>query len=186
MGSTMVESGERISVTYFAETVDDPYRRTSLAAAVARRRDRSEIKKERISTWQFLRLLFRRRQHPRLPEWQPPDEWSGSADPNGENEVLFHRRNGVVRTRGRDFSLPTDGRTLVLLIDEEGMMPHGEPVITVHSMECPELPYFSMDRNMSKAAILKRMRESLGEEAKAMRLAVRNDPVVRAFLGRPD
>ncbi len=44
--------------------------------------------------------------------------WTGSAGANGEQETLYDSERRTVRVLGRDYSLPEDGRTLILLIDE--------------------------------------------------------------------
>lgn len=48
------------------------------------------------------------------------EPWSGSSGPQGEWETLYSPDRRVVRVLGREYALPEDGRTLMLLIDETG------------------------------------------------------------------
>ena len=44
--------------------------------------------------------------------------WTGNSGPHGEQATLYNPERRVVRVLGKEYPLPADGRTLVLLIDE--------------------------------------------------------------------
>ena len=44
--------------------------------------------------------------------------WTGSSGPYGEQETLYNPERRVVRVLGKEYPLPSDGRMLILLIDE--------------------------------------------------------------------
>ena len=185
MGGTMSEFGGRVGVTYFSDNTDDEPRSTRLEAAIAWRKKRSSIQEERTPIWQQLLSLFRGPRPAAASSWSLPDGWSGAAG-DGEDQVLYSASRRTVRVRGRDFDLPAKGRTLILLVDEAGSPPSSEPMFTVHSIEAPVVPRASFDRNLDKAANLKRITASHREEGKAWRDAIRSEPAVSAFLDRPD
>lgn len=45
--------------------------------------------------------------------------WCGSAGSRGEQETLFHPVRRVVRVQGQEFPLPSNGDTLILMIDRD-------------------------------------------------------------------
>jgi hypothetical protein len=183
---TMVEYGGRVSISYFSTIADERSGAPRLFAAVAWRKAESFIQRKPLPRWRQLWALFRGRNSPAQSRWKAPDGWAGSAGENGENEVLFHSRKGVVRVLGRQFQLPTDGRTLILLVDEDGLPPGAEPEFTVYSIENPVVPHPLYKPSLDKSFILERFNDSHREAGRAWHSALHNDPVVSAFLGRSD
>jgi hypothetical protein len=117
-------------------------------------------------------------------DWRLPEGWNGASDGGGPREVLFSSHLRLVRVRGRDHALPTDGRTLVLLVAEG---PDGPDALSidVHSMEAaPPQPMWQVDRAASKQANLRRISEATRSANRAWKAAVDRDPVVGAFLRR--
>ena len=45
--------------------------------------------------------------------------WCGSAGSRGEQETLFHVARRVARVQGQEFPLPSNGETLILMIDRD-------------------------------------------------------------------
>lgn len=63
------------------------------------------------------------------PPFEPrplPDGWNGAVDHGGPREVLHSTRRRLVRVAGREYPLPDDDATLVLLVRDDGM---AEPVV---------------------------------------------------------
>jgi hypothetical protein len=185
MGGTMAEFGGRVGVTYFSDDVHGEPRSTRLAAAIAWRKDGSAVQKDRKPLWQVLSLLFRSFRKPKANWSAFPNGWSGGAG-EGEDQILYDSNRRVVRVRGREFALPTEGRTLILLVDEAGSPPRSEPMFTMHSIEAPIVPHASYDPHLDKSVNLARITASHREEGKAWREAIRREPAVSEFLDRPD
>lgn len=72
------------------------------------------------------------------PVRHTPPGWTGATDPGGPHEVLHDRTRGRVRVAGREFACPTDGRTLVLLVD--GRDAAGVARIAEHAVVVPVVP----------------------------------------------
>jgi hypothetical protein len=99
-------------------------------------------------------------------------DWAGTAGEHGEQETLYSRYRRVVRVLGKDYALPPDDRTLILLIDEAGS-PDG-PIVTSHLLSVPPLPRSQQGESDAPP----------GQSVWAAFL--RRDPEVSAFMaGRP-
>jgi hypothetical protein len=129
------EYGSPNRVTYFSDDVpasDD----TRLAAAVVWRG--TPAPKRGWREW------LRRLKHRLGPlglgfhlKGSVPD-WAGTAGEHGEQETLYSRHRRVVRVLGRDYALPPDDRTLILLIDEDGSPT--APTVTSRLLSVPPRP----------------------------------------------
>ena len=139
MTSVVYSLGTPISAVYFTEEVpgSDDLR---LAAAVVWRGTpppppgglRGLLRKVRFRLGPLgLGLHFR---------WSEP--WAGAATGNGDKMTLYRSQERVVRVLGRNYSLPPDGRTLVLLIDEGAV---GRPAVTVRTLAVPAQPRSRFD-----------------------------------------
>ena len=87
-----------------------------------------------------------------------------------------------MRVSGREFELPSEGRALILLVDEERTRLGEGPDITVRSIDVPFIPHHLIDRSLDKATNLKRFQKSSREQHDAWRRALHSDPVTHAFL----
>jgi hypothetical protein len=95
--------------------------------------------------------------------------WSGTAGGQGEQMTLYHSERRVVRVLGRDYPLPPDGGTLVLLV-EEGTV--GGPAISIRKVTVPVQPLGHIDEDGSYTV---------------WNSVLRSDPEVRTFMAEwPD
>jgi hypothetical protein len=67
--------------------------------------------------------------------WSEP--WGGAASDDGEQMTLYRSEGRIVRVLGRNYSLPPDGRTLVLLVDETAVP---RPTVNVRLLPVPVQP----------------------------------------------
>jgi hypothetical protein len=72
------------------------------------------------------------------------DRWAAAAGGDGEQMTLYHSERRVVRVLRRDYPLPPDGRTLVLLIDEGARR---RPAIRVRLVTVPVQPRDRVDQD---------------------------------------
>jgi hypothetical protein len=70
--------------------------------------------------------------------------WSAAAGGEGEQMTLYHSERRVVRVLGRDYPLPADGRTLVVLVDEGAA---GGPAIKIRIVTGPVQPRSRVDED---------------------------------------
>jgi hypothetical protein len=90
--------------------------------------------------------------------------WSGAAGGQGEQMTLYHSERRVVRVFGRDYALPPDGRTLVLLVEEGAV---GGPAISIREVTVPVQPHSRVDEDGPHAV---------------WNSVLRSDPEVRTFM----
>ena len=138
--------GGPVSTTLFTETVGSPWG-DRLVAAVFWRRTPSATEDAPMS-W----------------PWQAfPPGWSGSRDTDGGGEVLYHAGRGVVSVLGHEYQLPSDGATLLLLIDEscDRMTP---PEVEIHTLTAPVHPRTRIDETLDKPARLELICAAAREE----------------------
>lgn len=105
------------------------------------------------------------------------EPWSGSWGPNGEQETLYNPERKVVRVLGREYALPEDDQTLVLLIDENGG-PGGSPTVRVRALRAPVLPYPSIDTSLCG----EQADGALAEQQPGWMAFLQQDPEVQAFM----
>jgi hypothetical protein len=148
-----------------------------LAAVVVRRFVPRPV--ERGWIWKELLRLFRPRRPPPPPELRPLPEGFNSSTGSGPQEILFSETLGLVRTNGRDFPLPPDGRTLVLLLDDR--TPNVEPTIATHAFSAPVIPRPTRDPSDGRKEFLRHIHEHVRLETETWRAAIDRDPVIRAF-----
>jgi hypothetical protein len=98
--------------------------------------------------------------------------WTGSTGANGEQETLFDRERRIVRVLGRDFLLPEDGQTLVLMIDERAGGAGGNSV-AIRNMAMPTVSR----RNDSVQAAQQSVTPWIS--------LLQQDSEVREFMGMP-
>jgi hypothetical protein len=160
--SVVYTLGAPIHVVYFSEEVPASSG-VRLAAAVVWRGTPAP----RPGGWRGLLRALRYRLGPfgRGFHLRGSAGWSGAAGGDGEQMTLYHSERRVVRVLGRDYPLPSDGRTLLLLIDEGAV---GVPPITIRMVTCPVQPRDRVDED--------------GPHAVWADSVLRNDPEVRTFM----
>jgi hypothetical protein len=87
-----------------------------------------------------------------------------------------------VSVLGKKFALPTDGRALVLLIDEGGST-GAKPSVIVRTVVAAKVPRRPIDRSLDPESVGRQWADAHGEELKAWTTALQSDPEVRAFMG---
>jgi hypothetical protein len=101
--------------------------------------------------------------------------WAGSAGPHGEQETRYHTTRRVVRVLGRSYPAPSDGRTLVLLVDEG--RPDGGSPVEVHTVVTPVL-------TQARPGDVEQSNHAPVMESQTWATALETDPYVRAFMTR--
>jgi hypothetical protein len=94
--------------------------------------------------------------------WSEP--WGGAATGDGDQLTLYRARQRVVRVLGRNYPRPTDGRTLVILVDEGAV---GRPAVTSRAITVP---------------VQARSRVDEAPPPGVWDPILRSDPEVRAFM----
>jgi hypothetical protein len=105
--------------------------------------------------------------------------WTGAAGRDGEQETLYHPARRVVRVLRREYALPEDGQTLVLLVDEAASAGRASDV-TRHTLRAPSIAFpdpASSPRQAEESSV-----DPSSGEAAVWRQALQLDPVVRAFM----
>jgi hypothetical protein len=153
--------GPPIRVVYFSEEVPAS-NDVRLAAAVVWR----GAPPPRLGGWRGMLRALRYRLGPFGSGFHLRGDvgWSGAAGRDGEQMTLYHSARLVVRVLGRDYPLPPDGRTLVLLIDDG---PVGRPLISIRMVACPVQPRSRVDEDGPHAV---------------WNSALKSDPEVRTFM----
>jgi hypothetical protein len=185
MGSVTTEFGSPVRATYFTEVLPGSNATRLAAVAVWRVAPGS-----RPRGWRELLRRIRHRLGPMGAGFvgfhlRGTDvAWSGSAGERGEQETLYHSERCVVRVLGREYALPPDGRTLVLLIDERSST--GAPSVTVRTLSVPTMLRPPVDMRADPATLEQQKAEAAGQEHAAWAAALRADPEVRAFMAERD
>lgn len=107
--------------------------------------------------------------------------WSSAAGAGGPHEVLFSESRQLVRVGGREFSLPTDDRVLVLLAEEPANR-SGTWTIESRTTQIAPCPFRGVDQALDKKANLLRTSEDARDRDQAWRTAVAADPTIQSFL----
>ena len=113
---------------------------------------------------------------PTLPE--RTSGWSGSVG-KGPNQVLYSRERALVAACGREFTLPNDERTLLVLIDARSP---AEAVIETHSVAAPNVPRAELDLTAPKAQNLKRMHQQIADARTVWLRWLREEQRIQDFL----
>ncbi len=161
MASTIAGFGGPFFVVYFSD--DHPESNATWLAAAAVWRTASAPRK-----WGWRELLRRFRYHvgplgAGFSLGRTAGHWSGSAGQHGEQETLYHPGRRVVRVLGKEYALPADGRTLVLLIDEDSSAGRA-PRVTVRTIAAPMLPRPSINLSLDSAAAEEQMADASARE----------------------
>jgi len=138
-------------------------------------------RRPRLSLREMLVDVFARPKRMPVAEVRVPREWSSAAGAGGPYEVLFSEARRLVRVAGRDFALPADHRTLVLLAVEPSDR-SGDWAITSHMIDIAPCPCSSVDRALDKEANLRRMSDENRERDRAWQAAVATDPIIQSFV----
>jgi hypothetical protein len=131
------------------------------------------------------RLLPRRLRHLfwRADRHDLSSDWSASSHGDGKDkrEVKYSRNRRVVAVRDREFSVPGDGRMLVLLVDDAPGVPGGLSVVE-RLIELPGIERAEIDRTLPKEALIEAMRARHRKECAVWQSAMDADPVVARFI----
>jgi hypothetical protein len=181
MASTIVEFGGPFCVVYFSDDLPGTHE-VRLAAAVVWRIGPGA----RRWSWRSLVDRLRFRFGPLglgLHLRSDTPGWTGSAGPNGERATLFHPARRVVRVLGREYALPGEGSTLVLLIDESGGR-SGRADVRLRTMRAPTIPHPPPEPSLEGAASGEPLPDPPAgvQEHDVWAAALREDPEVRAFF----
>ena len=114
--------------------------------------------------------------------WHAQHEWSGAADFGGPNEVAYSRTRRVVRVLGREFALPPDGQTLIVLVDDND----GEPTFTERTVPSEAVANVRVDPSLDKKTNGARMTAAHRVQHATWDRLLRSDPTTLAFLERAD
>jgi hypothetical protein len=116
------------------------------------------------------------------PSWRPHPDWDGASDPQGPREVLHSGARRAVRVGGREYAFPPDGRTLVLLVDDQPTLGAREPSVTVRAVTVSRQPPADATWALPEAERLRHQLATSHGLRQAVLDAVASDPVARAFL----
>jgi hypothetical protein len=89
----------------------------------------------------------------------------------------------IVRIRGRDFELPADGLTLVLLVEDDELAP-GRIAFVERSVDMPTIERLPIDDSAPAELQNALHRARLEAERAAWLRAMDSDPVIADFLAR--
>ena len=182
MGTTSTLSTDGRRVVMF-DVTDRATKATRLAAVVVWRGGASSVLREPL--WHALLRVFRRRhRRTHVPDRFPslPEGFNGGASLGDPREVLYSEKLGIVRLLGRDFPVPSDGRTLLLLVDEPSEGPAASTV-TSHALDvAPQAPFPAIDRSLSREEMARRIGDHQRGVNAAWHEVVDSDPRVRSFL----
>jgi hypothetical protein len=106
--------------------------------------------------------------------------WAGSAGLHGEQETRYDVERRVVRVLGRDYPVPRDGQTLVLLVDE-GRRAKRMPPVVVRTVVAPLVRRPEYEATQDREADADQVHEAM-VESHAWAAAMETDPEVRAFM----
>jgi hypothetical protein len=178
---TTTLAGGGTSLVTFTEPIEAP-RGTRLAAVVVWRGPTAEAERGLLPV---LRGLWPFGRRPRPSHWELPDGWNAAADGGTPSEVLYSTARAAVQVRGRDYALPPDGRTLVLLVHESpGAAPEtpGEVRVEEHALDTPPQPKPVVDPTLPNAVNARRIVEGSDEANRVWFACLARDPAVVAFL----
>ncbi|MCA0375304.1 MAG: hypothetical protein LCH84_06525 [Gemmatimonadetes bacterium] len=179
----LAESCGNLERTYFHRAHGEP-RVVTLTAVVVQRRLEPLWTRNPIGALGVLAALFRRSRPTPPPkpshEDDPARRWTSASNIGQPTEVCFSDDRRVVRVAGREFAVPLDPRTFVVLVDEVPGDPDNPRIVTT-LIDVPPRPDASCpapDRAERGQARVAWMRES----QHAWAAAIDADPIVRRFL----
>ena len=169
---------ERMAQTYFFQTRRDT-REAELLAVVVQRFLSPLVTR----TPRNIFSLFKRR--PAVvpaagPTAEQMGEWTSMSDFGQKTEVYFSAERGMIRVAGKEFAVAADGRTFVMLLDENESLPWGRRMgtFTLHVPLRPEPAQLELGRTRYKQERL----EWLRANHTAWQEAVSADETVRTFF----
>jgi hypothetical protein len=95
--------------------------------------------------------------------------------------VLYHRAQRIVRVLGRDYSLPSTGEALLLLIDDRAPE-EDAPSVAVHALATPVYVRPPIDRTLEKPAVLELIAAAARTEHDTWNRAIASHSAVQSFL----
>jgi hypothetical protein len=108
--------------------------------------------------------------------------WAGSSGPLGEQDTRYDVERRIVRVLGREYPVPPDGRTLVLLVDE-GTRANRRPLVVVRTVIAPVVRGPEVESTRDGASDADQRHQAVMAESQAWVAALETDPDVRAFMG---
>lgn len=180
MGNVSIAFGGPVSVSYFTDELPDA-NEIQLAAVAVWRNPRAHRARDSQGFLSKLREKLGPRGLGLHFRWNVPD-WSSTSGEHGEQETLYSRHRRVVSVLGKKYALPTDGRALVLLIDEGGST-GAKPSVTVRTVVAAKVPRRPIGRSLGPDSFGRQRADAHDEEIKAWTGALESDPDVRAFMG---
>lgn len=161
MAGSWSEQGERHEISWFTDT-DREKNETRVRAVVVRRPGRP------VST-----------SAPQFAAWPLDGNWSGSVG-TGWGQTFYSAERAVVAIHEREFPLPSDGRALLLLVDERTST--GDPTFETHAVDSPSVQRVTHGRNETPDERRARMRAHFGAERMVWGRWLDEQPLIRAFL----
>ncbi len=105
--------------------------------------------------------------------------WTGSSGPYGEQETRYNPERRVVWALGSEYPLPSDGRTLVLLIDESA---GGRPIVRTQKLDLPPVPRPSIQAAVQAIDQEDTWADDSWDETSTWRSLLAQDPMIREFI----
>jgi hypothetical protein len=176
--TTSLGFGSPVQIVYFTE--DAPgVRGTRLAAAVVWRIGPASD----AHTWRrwWRRLRFRLRALSGGFHLRGSAHWAGSSGAHGEQETRYSAERRAVRVLGREYRAPTDGRTLVLLVDE-GVRANRRPPVVVRHVIAPVVRHPAREPTHARSVDADQPHHLVALESQTWAAALETDPQVRAFM----
>lgn len=173
MGGSWFISGESHEIASFTDS-DRAGMTERIAAVVVRRRRKPAASRAQLA----------RTSSPSPPAFDRDRNdsaagWSGSVG-SGPDQVRYSRGRTVVSVSGREFTLPQNGRTLLILIDAIGST--GDLSVETREVLAPEVPRPRPDPSLSREIHRKRMQEHLHTARSLWHRWIDEEPSIRAFL----
>lgn len=163
--------------TYFFRSVGDS-RDVVLVAAVIHRGTQSGWKRESLISVLGRAMFGRRPKASTSPALPPHEDWTSSSGVGGE--VCYSEPRRIVRVVGKDFSLPPDDRTLIVLVHEGADGPAAARTST-SVIRVPARAGRPQHSGRDRDDIARAMGEWMRANQEAWDAAVDADEVVREF-----
>jgi hypothetical protein len=176
VGAVTTQTGGGVTFVYHSDD-DQEGGETVLTALVAWRAGRATHAGWRawLRRWRYRLGIGPLPLNHRFSIGRDPGLWYGSTGIHGEHETLFHPVLRAVRALGIQYPLPSDGTTLVLLVDETGATPRVE----VKQMRAPRLSRAAPAPQPGSGDVAHQVQWL---DVEAWRPALEADPHIAAFL----